>query len=455
MSTLHPERSRATHGLLALTLTLGCSEAVAPLKLKTVSPVRAAEGAVIDLELSGEGILAAVITDFQKTGASQLDATVTAALVAADGTEVPLEEVVFIDTAKVHARVPANIARGLYDVRITDARRASDTLPGAFSIIAAADAVARFEFQPVGNQHARVPFAVRALAVDAAGALVESFDGMLELSDDSGTVRPATVGPFVRGRLQVFVSIDVLTPATILHLRNTAGKTGDSETFSVTPGPATSVVFAQSPTAANAGGCAGPFELRLHDTWGFPTPATADLSVSLSAIPGLGVEFFSDGSCSLVASSLVMGTGVTAKQLYVKATVAGALAVRAAPEALPSVQTQLQVMAQAPTRLNFATAPSTVGVNSCSAVFEVRSEDSLGNTSAPATAKTLTLSALPAAGVAFFDDDACTTPVNAPTLGATKSQVRFFLKSTIEALVHVDVAATALTSAGADVAVTP
>ena len=453
MSSVHPERSRGA--LLLILLTLGCSEGGAPLKLKGVSPARAAEGLVVDLELSGEGILAAVVTDFRATRSSQLDATVTAALVAADGTEVSLNDVVFVDTANVHARVPATLARGLYDVRLTDARGATDTLEGAFSIVAAADAVARFEFQPIGDQHARVPFPLRALAVDAAGALVESFDGVLELSDDSGTVRPTTVGPFVRGRLQAFISIDVLTPATILHGRNAAGKTGDSEIFSVTPGPATSVVFAQAPAAANAGGCTGPFELRLEDTWGFPTAATADLAVALSAIPGLGVEFFSDASCSLVATGLVIGTGVSATRLYVKATVAGPLAVRAAPEALPSAQTQLAVRAQAPARLNFATAPASVSVNGCSTVFEVRSEDSLGNTSAPAAATALMLSALPAAGVAFFDDDACTTPVNAPSLTATKSQMRFFLKSTIAAMVHLEVSATALTSAGADVAVIP
>lgn len=425
------------------------------MRLESVSPARGAEGLVIDLELAGEGIRAAVVTDFRSPKGSTLDATLSVALVVGDGSEVALDDVVFVDAARVRARVPATTPRGLFDVRLTDARGETATLTGAFSIVAPAEAVARFEFQPVGPQHAKVPFPLRVLAVDEAGSLVESFEGTLELTDDTGTVTPLTVGPFVRGRLQAFVSIDVLTPGTVLHGRNAAGKTGDSESFSVTPGPATAVVFASAPMAGDAGGCVGPFELRLVDTWGFATSATADVAVSLSAIPALGADFFLDGACTAAASALTIGAGGAAAQVYVKATVAGPLTVRAAPDTLPSVQAGVMVRPLVPSALTFATAPSSVRVGGCSAAFDVRAEDSLGNVSAPAGPLVLIIGATPAAGVAFFDDPTCTTPVSAPQLDAGRAEVRFFVSSSIAATVRLDVSAAGLSAAAADVEVTP
>lgn len=460
MPTVHPERRRDSGRArmattLGLLLLAGCADTAVPLHLEAVSPTRSAEGLVVELQLSGAGIRAAVLTDFRSTRQSRLDATVSATLVAADARELPLEDVVFIDTSLVRAKVPLTTPRGLYDVRLTDAQGATDTLAGAFSIVAPAEAVARFEFQPLGAQHAKVPFAVRALAVDEAGALVESFDGMLELTDDTGTVAPARVGPFVRGQLQVFVSITVLAANTVLHGRNLAGKTGDSSSFTVTAGPATSVVFALAPPSAAAGGCSGPFELRLEDSQGFPTTTPADLAVALAAIPALGVEFFSDVACTASATGLTIATGGASAKVYVKATVAGALAVRAAPNSLPSVQATVVVRPQAPTRLTFATAPATVMRGACSPSFDVRAEDAWGNASAPPAALPLRISATPAAGVAFFDDDTCTRPASAPRLDVGMAQLRFFVQSTIAATVHLDVSAAGLADAGADLEVTP
>ena len=441
--------------LTTIVLLMSCAEPPVPLHLEAVSPARSAEGRVVELQLSGAGIRAAVLTDFREPRASSLDATVSATLVAVDGSEQPLEDVVFVDASLVRANVPTTTPRGLYDVRLTDARGATDTLPSAFSIVAPAEAVARFEFQALASQHPRVPFAVRALAVDESGTLVESFEGMLELTDDTGTVAPASVGPFVRGQLQVFVSIDALTTGTVLHARNLAGKTGDSETFAVTAGPATSVAFSQAPTSADAGGCIGPFKLRLEDSWAFPTTAAGDLAVALTAIPGLGVEFFSDPVCTASAMGLTIATDGTSAQVYVKPTVAGSLQVRAAPDTLPSVQAAVTVRPLAPTRLTFATAPATVRVGGCSGAFEVRAEDTWGNASAPAAPRPLLISATPAAGVAFFDDDSCTSPASTPSLDVGKAQLRFFVRPTIAATVRLDVSAAGLTDARADVEVTP
>lgn len=167
------------------------------------------------------------------------------------------------------------------------------------------------------------------------------------------------------------------------------------------------------------------------------------------------MAFFSDAACTTAAPALTIASGGATAQLYVKATVAGALAVRAAPDALPSVQTSVSVQPLAPTAISFAVAPAMVSVDTCSTVFEVRSQDALGNQSAPSGPTMLVISAMPAAGVAFFEDDTCTTPVNAPQLDVSVAQVRFFLKSSIAAMVRLDASGAALSSATADVEVVP
>lgn len=452
-----------SHAVLALALLIlsACGETSrATLRLLAVEPARGAEGLAVEVELKGEGILAGVFTDFHRAGGSLLDSSVAVTLIAPDGAELPLDEVQYSDATTVRARVPGTAARGLYDVRLTDARGRSDTLTGAFAVVAPADAVARFEFRPVGEQHPNVAFAIRAIALDDTGRLVESFDGTVALTDDTNTVQPATVGPFVRGRLQAFATIGVLTASTVLHARDAAGKVGDSEPFAVVPGPATRVTFAQAPQAADAGACAGPFALRLEDAQGFPSAATADVAVALTAVPALGVEFFSDAACATRASTLTVTAGSDTAQVYVKATTAGLLSLRAAPEGLPSAQAQVMVAPQPPSRLAFSSAPATVAVDTCSAVFEVRAEDALGNVSAPASATLLSVQAMPAAGVAFFDDAACTASLGAPQLDVGTPSLRFFLKSSLAGAVRVDVATptdggAALAPASADVEVTP
>lgn len=443
----------------AALVVLACAEPPAPApSLDSVEPSRGPEGQAVPLVVHGAWLLPAVSTDFRRGAASTLDATMGASLVGADGSRVALEQVTFEDTATLTAQVPAGTPRGIYDVEVTDARGRVASLAQAFSVVTPAESVARFAFQGISDQHASVPFPVRLLALDGTGALVESFDGTVFLSDDSGTVAPSSLGPFVGGQLQALVTVGAVTPSTALHARDALSHQGDSPAFAVSAGPPVRLAFAAPTPAAVAGSCVGPLTVSLLDAFGFPAVAAADVPIALSAVPGDGVQTFGDGACGTERGSLTIATGEGATTLSVLATVARTLELRAEPLGLPSASLRLEVSPQAPTRLAFRAAPGAVTAGQCSAMFEIAAEDALGNASAPASATPLSVTLTPPGSVALFDDAACEVASAGLSLGPGDAAVRFFIMAGAAGLVHLELAAAAgpaLSTGATDLEVTP
>ncbi len=93
-----------------------------------------------------------------------------------------------------------------------------------------------FSLSPVADQVAGVAFAVTITAEDSLDDVVTAYNGYAALSDATGTVAPATVGPFVDGvwsGLLTITSAWVDDVITATHPSNPA-VTGSSNSFTVT-----------------------------------------------------------------------------------------------------------------------------------------------------------------------------------------------------------------------------
>jgi len=444
--------------LLALALTACGPTTLAPPRIDTITPARAPEGVATDIDLHGDGFLASILTDFRRASRSTLSADIQVTLLSDTGDAFPCEAPTLLDPHTVHALVPATLPRGLYDLQLVDAQGRGTTLAGSFSVVTPAESVARFEVLPIVEQHARVPFPLRVLALDDTGRLVESFEGRVQLSDDTGTLAPTSAGPFTRGRLDAFVSVATLTAADVIHLQDALGHAGQSVPFAVTPGPPMQLAFANPPALMDAGSCQGPFHLALQDAWGFAATATADVSVTLAALPATGAGLFSDASCATAATSLLIPPGGAGADLWVRDTLAGALSVRAVPDALPSAEAQVTVRPQPPSKLVIAAAPGTVKVGECSAAIDVESRDGFDNTAPPSMSTDLALATTPAAGVALFADATCSTALGPLSLDGSRASVRLFVRSSATGTLELDVSAAGsamLAPTSVDVEVTP
>lgn len=376
--------SASTLAVVTLGLTLlGCGSNAPPPRISAVTPAQAAEGQAVDVVVTGEGFFAAVVTDFRRPAASSIDTTVVVALVSDTGAVLPLDQVALEDSSTVRAQVPATTPRGLYDVRLEDARGAQATLPGAFTVVTPAESVAAFTVEPIASQAPGVPFAVRLLAVDASGQLVDSFEGPITLSDTTGTLAPATPRPLVRGRLTAFVTVSDLATGNVVHAADALGHQGSSGPFDVVPGPAARLGFATAPTEAPAAACAGPFRLELGDQLGFPVPAPVDQVVTLSTSPAGALAFFHDATCSAATTTVTVAAGQSSTELYARGTVAGPMAVRATPQGYPTAAHPFTVQPGPAAAITFTAPPTPLRAGRCSPPLDITAEDVFGNASPP------------------------------------------------------------------------
>ncbi|MCC6335804.1 MAG: hypothetical protein IT380_17645 [Myxococcales bacterium] len=447
--------------LLSAVFVLGCGTGAPAPKVSSISPAQGGEGQAVDVVVTGEGFLAAIVTDFRSPSRSTVDGAVTVSLVSEAGDALALEDVVLVDVHTVRARVPATVPRGLYDVKVVDARGAEATLPGGYSVVTPAESVASFTVEPLSSQSPGVPFAVRLLAVDAAGTLVDSFDGTLTLSDDTGTLAPTAPGAFVRGRLLAFVTVARLARGDVVHATDALGHTGASTPFDVVPGPAARLAFAQPAPGVQADVCGGPFRLELVDQLGFAVPAPADEAVALSSLPAGALGFFSEPACTAAVTQVTLGGGARQAEVYARGTLAGPVTVRAVPATFPTVDQVVLVAPGPAASLTFSAPPVPVRAAVCSPPVDLTSEDSFGNAAPPAATTSLTVSVTPASGAALFIDATCTTALGPLVLDSSRATARVYLLAAdagvlrVEALVSDGDGGAPLAPASLDVEVAP
>jgi hypothetical protein len=290
------------------------------------------------IEIQGSGFEALVTTDFGD-GSGALDAGFTASLApSGGGAAVPLTGVRFADRRTLRAIVPAGLPHALYDLVVGDAAGRSGFLAGALRVTTPATALAAFRVAPLPAQRAGGSFTAAISAVDAEGGVVDGFEGTVTLSDATGTLAPRESSAFVAGELRMPVVVEALTSADVLQVADTAGHGGASSPFAVGPGLPVAVAFGAAPLSGAAGACLGPFTLEALDRLGNAAPTDAELRTALETDPPGAAQLFLDAGCAVQAGgALIVASGASSGALWLRASEAGSLTLRARPDGLPSV----------------------------------------------------------------------------------------------------------------------
>lgn len=322
---------------LAVALAVACAparEPGAPAPL-AVTPPRATADAPVRVEIAGRDFAARVSADFNVSGGTGLDAGFSAWLEPSGaGSTVPLADVALTQRGTLVATVPAGLAAGSYRLVVSDPTGRTGALERAYRVLSSASAAARFEVVLGDTPKVGVLFPVTVTAVDAAGTVVEGFEGTVTLSDTAGALAAQAWGPLVRGRAAGRVAIATAVASDTLAVTDGAGRAGASATFSVAGGPPMAVAFASAPVTAAAGTCSAAIDLALRDGAGVDTVAPAAVAVALQTAPP-GVALFADAGCTMQIIAVDVAAGASRASFHLRATAPGTVTVRALPAALP------------------------------------------------------------------------------------------------------------------------
>lgn len=332
--------SRTFHGLapLAALLLAGCprSQTVSGPVPVAMTPSVGTALAPLPIVITGQNFDAVVKTDF-KTGTSVMDATFQARLLpAGGGAPVVLQGVTLSDKRLLQAEVPAGIPRGSYDLEVTDPAGHVGVLTQAFRVVTSAESIASFKVDLVEPARAGVPFLVSLTAVDAQGLAVDGFTDSVQVSDQTGTVTPASAGPFALGRLLVRPTITALSAADRVTVADSLGHSGISDPFPVQAGPAVGIAFASAPATAAAGTCSPAVSLELRDAYGNAATASAAVDVQLQSSPPGSLAFYAAATCASAVGTVTVPAGATGATVYFRGAAAGQVEIRAVPAGLTS-----------------------------------------------------------------------------------------------------------------------
>ncbi len=427
--------------LLALLLCAACREDAAPEgPLPTeVLPAQASAEAAVPLEIYGERLRPRVRTDFKRKAGSSLDATFTAQLTpAVEGlAAVELLDVTLEREGVLTAVLPAGTPEALYHLTVRDGSGAAGVLEGAFRVVTSAENVAAFQFDPVGPVRARVPFTVGVTAVDASGRTVDGFTGTVTLADAASALSPVLSPPFVAGRLRTQLTFAAPLGGASLLAVDALGHGGQSDAFEVRDGWVTQVAFTSAPQTLAAGACSPALSLETRDSTDARAGVESALDVALAAGPSGGVTFFSDAACTAQVSRVALSVAQSQAQFYLRAVRAGALSIRAAPASLPSAAQLQVVQPNAAVKAVFTTPELTLRKDECSAELRVALQDAFGNEAQAVAVTTAALVAQPAAGVGFFGDKDCTTPLVSLGFNAGESAATLHFRASAEGTVRL------------------
>lgn len=228
---------RATRALLLACFLGACSSAeLPPPSIESVMPERVAEGGTSLLTIEVKAVLPVTVNYHSET--ADLSSRGIKLFIAGEETDAAFT----YQDGRLVAAVPAGLAQGAYAVQVAldDGREA--VREEAFSVVPptelrAEDVVVRggltgFQFEPIGEQVARVPFKVtiRALGPEAAG-----FQGTAVLRATKGKEMVLTTSAFSGGVVQQELTLDQADGQVVLLIEDSVGNKGLSNAFRVRP----------------------------------------------------------------------------------------------------------------------------------------------------------------------------------------------------------------------------
>jgi hypothetical protein len=229
--------------------------------------------------------------------------------------------------------------------------------------------------------------------------------GMVTIPDTMSSVtfsvRPRVIGPLT------------------MNLASALTDPADTST-TVTPAAVDSLVFTRAPPGSVAVGSCTLVTLAGRDTFGNATALSADIILGMT---GNNATFHRQNNCNDPANPTILGSANLTTDFYLRPSAAGVnQTLSATPSATPATQTWTFVSAPVTTLRFQAPAPASVTRLACIGPYRFESTD---GTNAVPSGDNRTI-ALAGAGVQFFSDGACSTPITTIALGSMESQTAQF-----------------------------
>jgi hypothetical protein len=338
---MRPTRS-ALAGLLAV--LAACSSRQTELLLTDFIPRTGTAVQPIQAEIKGQGLQPLLHTDFQKSGQSSLNASFQAFLTkSGDTTAIQLTDVTLTPQHSLTATIPANLEHTSYDLTVIDPADRKAQFTSAFTVVTPAEAVDHFrvDLDPsVQKFEEGVAFTVTITAVDKTDQIADGFTGQVSVSDRSGSISPATLGPFALGRYQGQVVVSRVFNADTITVTAAVNQQGVSDPpFNVSAGPAVQLAFTSTPVSVAVGQCSGLLTLESRDLLGTASAVAHDVVLQLRGSTSGSLAFYPDAGCSSAPiTALTIPGGQTTGAFAFKAGTASSLTLRVDPDAFPSVE---------------------------------------------------------------------------------------------------------------------
>jgi hypothetical protein len=284
------------------------------------------------------------------------------------------------------------------------------------------------------------------VSVDTAVALAAAPSVRFTLYSDAGCntavtsvtipAQSSAAGFYFRGAAAGNIAVSASNPAAL-----TATQT---ETV-VRLSPPTVLTFITPPQTLEAGSCSAVATVQTQDPFGNVSDVFGDTTVTLSAPPASGVTFYADSGCTMPISSLLIPGSDNAASFYFVGALGPTVELKAsAPRLSDATQTET-ITAEGSTALGFVTPPLTVGVDACSAVVTVQTQDEFGNPSGLDRDVVVSLTTSPASALTFYSDSACQNPItdgNPLVIAARALSADFYFKGTLAGSIDVTASAT-------------
>jgi hypothetical protein len=245
---------------------------------------------------------------------------------------------------------------------------------------------------------------------------------------------------FFRATVAEAVTVSVSAP----------GLTGASQTQTITPAAADRLVFSTGSQSVTAGLCSGAVTVRSMDPLGNVSPLPSGATIGLASTAAIGFTFHSAAGCGgAPVGSVAIPAAGSETTFFFRATVAEGVTVTATAAGLTPATQAETITPAAADRLVFGTSSQVITAGDCSGILTIEARDPFGNAVPASSAIPLDVSALPAAGIAFHADAACSIPLAAgePAMIAGSSTASFHFVGTDDGTVTVTVAAGTLAPA--------
>lgn len=206
-----------------------------------------------------------------------------------------------------------------------------------------------------------------------------------------------------------------------------AGLSSANQNETINAGTPAQIGFSTAPQTIVVDNCSNITTVQTQDSYGNASNSASNVTVALSS--GGGTGFYSDSACTVAITQVQINAGSQSSSFFFKSASFGSVALTATPSGLTAASQNETISAGPPVKLAFANAAYGSLVAGTCAALTIETQDSYGNPSDTAAAKTvsLTSSGSPAS---FFSDASCSTSVSSVTIGAGTHQASAWFRAT-------------------------